>query len=79
MVLTAHRDAGLSKDPGELGFVKQIASLSQLMNDGLQVRELDLYLLFEPLAHHGRCFNCLAHILLRKLPNGELRLGLDLL
>ena len=57
MVLAAHRNAGLPEYPDELGFTQQIAPLAQLMNDGLQVGELDLYLLFKALSHHGWCLN----------------------
>ena len=79
MVLGAHRYAGLPEYPGELGFTQQIAPLAQLMNNGLQVGELNLYLLFEALSHHGRCLNKLADVLLLGLPNRQLCLGLDLL
>jgi hypothetical protein len=39
------------------------------MDYGLQVGELDLYLLFEALGHHGRCFYKLVDVLLLWLPN----------
>jgi hypothetical protein len=70
MVLTAHRDTCLSKDPAEFSFTKQIAPLGQLMNDGLQVGELDLYLLFKALGHHSWCFHNLVNVLLLWLSYG---------